>query len=370
MLSVARIWMALSNQGLFITRAIILMLILPIGLVAVQVHAQAGADSTRNPDRLSTKQIPPGSPDELSPMIEPAPMVASAMVPVMDEDPPDQNDPGQQRDKQPEPITRKLPILGEKAREAGYDLPLPFGTGANWVLMTQNVNLRNVKVGIGEPLVEIEGLDFEDAETHDSAVTGRLDMWLLPFANVYGIFGYINGEAELDVDISRIIGNIQVPGLPPIILPGGNTDLNIDYNGTTYGGGITLAAGYKNFFASIDGNYTYSNIDVVDGKIKVYTVSPRVGLLFNPESVPGSLAVWGGAMYMRYRQTVTDDINLQELDDRLPSVEIDFKLDIKNENPWNFLFGTQWEITKRFQVMAEGGVGDRQQVLTGLFFRF
>ena len=29
--------------------------------------------------------------------------------------------------------------------------------------------------------------------------------------------------------------------------------------------------------------------------------------------------------------------------------------DIENEEPWNFIFGGQWEITKRWQVMAEGG---------------
>ncbi len=293
------------------------------------------------------------------------------MVPVFEEEPLDERDKSIVKDKPAEPITRKLPIWGEKARAKGYELPLPFGTGVNQVFMAQDIELRNVKVGIGAPIIEIEGLDFEDAQSHDSATTARLDLWLLPFANIYGIFGYINGETELDLDIGRILGGLPpVPGLPPIVAPGGTTDLNIDYNGVTYGGGLTLAGGYKNFFASVDGNYTYSNVDVVDGKIRVYTISPRVGMLFNPESVPGSLALWVGAMWMRYRQTITDDINLQEIDDRLPSVEIDFELDVKNDKPWNFLFGSQWEITKRWQFVAEGGVGNRQQVLTGLYFRF
>ena len=47
-----------------------------------------------------------------------------------------------------------------------------------------------------------------------------------------------------------------------------------------------------------------------------------------------------------------------------------FEIDIKNEDPWNFLFGGQWEITKRFQFMAEGGVGERKQLILGAFFRF
>ena len=133
---------------------------------------------------------------------------------------------------------------------------------------------------------------------------------------------------------------------------------------------MTLAGGYKNFFASVDGNYTYSNVDIVDGDIKTWTISPRFGMLVNSPAIKGSLAFWVGAMYMNYKQTITDDINLNELDPRLPSVEIDFKLDVENEQPWNFIFGGQWEITKRWQFMAEGGVGDRKQLILGAFIRF
>jgi hypothetical protein len=166
-----------------------------------------------------------------------------------------------------------------------------------------------------------------------------------------------------------MVVNLPIIGPMPISDPQ-RINFNIDYNGDTFGGGVTLAGGYKNFFGSLDLNYTRSNIDVVDGKIKTLTVSPRLGILLNPTAIQGSLAFWMGAMYMDYKQTVTDDINLRELDPRLPSVDIDFEIDIKNKVNWNFLFGGQWEITKRWQVMAEGGVGNRRQIILGAFFRF
>jgi hypothetical protein len=296
--------------------------------------------------------------------------LAQVPLPVLEEEFLEEEKEADDIEKPVEPITRAVPIWGEAVREKGFDLPLPFGAGVNLVLMSQNVDLRNVKVGFGGPVVEVEGVNFSDAQTHDAAVTARLDMWLLPFANIYGIFGSINGEAELDLDIGGVVGGLPPIGLPPIFEPGSTIDLNIDYNGITFGGGITLAGGYKNFFASVDANYTYSKVDVVEGDIRVYTITPRIGMLYDPVSVPGSLAAWIGGMYMRYRQTVTDDINLQEFDPRLPSVEIDFELDIKNEHPWNFIFGGQWSINKRWQFMAEGGVGDRNQLITSLFFRF
>jgi len=343
-----------------------------IGLIATPGYAESNSVRGEHIPAHPLKQTlgkKPADPPSLAGYPASTTLLAQASVPVLDEEPLGDDDKPRETTETIEPVTRLVPIWGEKVRQKGFDLPLPFGVGVNLVFMDQGIELKNIKVGIGDPIYEVEGLSFKDARTHDSATTARLDVWLLPFANVYGIFGYINGQAEMDLDISRIAGSLPTP-LPPVFEPGKTVDLNIDYNGTTFGGGMTLAGGYKDFFASVDANYTYSNVDVVDAKIQTYTISPRLGLLVDSAAIPGSLALWVGGMYMRYKQTITDDINLQEFDSRLPSVEINFKLDIENEKPWNFLFGGQWEITKRWQFMAEGGVGNRNQVVTGLYFRF
>jgi hypothetical protein len=268
-----------------------------------------------------------------------------------------------------EPITRKLPVWGEKVRAMGYDLPLPFGVGANFVYMEQGLDIRNLKIGFGNASQEVNRVSFSNAEAKDNAATARFDLWLLPFANIYGILGYIDGETELDVNLPGITVDVPIIGPIPILDP--NTiRFDIDYNGTTYGGGITLAGGYKNFFGSLDANYTYTDINLVNGDIKTLTISPRLGVLVDPPIIKGSFAFWIGAMYMDYEQTVTDSVNLKELDSRLPSVDLDFEIDIENEEHWNFLMGGQWEITKRWQITAEGGVGDRRQFILGSSFRF
>jgi hypothetical protein len=268
-----------------------------------------------------------------------------------------------------EPITRKLPIWGEKVRAMGYDLPLPFGAGINLVYMDQGLDIRNLKIGFGSANQKVERVTFSDARAKDKAATARFDLWLLPFANIYGIIGYIDGETELDVNLPGITIDVPIIGQIPILDP--NTiSFDIDYNGTTYGGGVTLAGGYKNFFGSLDANYTYTDINLVNGDIKTLTVSPRLGVLVDPSMIKGSFAFWIGAMYMDYKQTITDSVNLKELDSRLPAVDLDFEIDIKNEAHWNFLMGGQWEITKRWQITAEGGVGNRQQIILGSSFRF
>ena len=343
-----------------------LYLLVLIGMVVTPVHAASNHAEVGTYASYRWNNSPPvvsGDTNSLT-------LLAQSELPVLSKDPLGEDQKPDTKKETVEPVTHKLPIWGQKVREMGFDLPLPFGAGANLVLMDQGIDIRNVKVGIGDPIFEIEDFGLSDAHTHDTAITMRLDMWLLPFANIYGIFGYINGQSELDLDIGSITGSIPIPGLPPIFEPGKTIDLNIHYNGTTFGGGMTLAGGYKDFFASVDGNYTYSNVDLVDGDITTLTISPRLGMLVDAPEIKGSLAFWVGAMYMKYKQTIRDDINLNKFDPRLPPVQIDYKLDVKNDEPWNFLFGGQWEITKRWQVMAEGGVGDRKQLILGAFFRF
>jgi hypothetical protein len=296
-------------------------------------------------------------------------LLSQSEYPIRDERPIGEDEKPSQTQKAVEPITRVLPIWGEKVRAMGYDLPLPFGAGINFVYMDQGLDIRNLKIGFGSADREVERLTFSDASAKDKAVTARLDFWLLPFANIYGIIGYIDGETELDVNLPAI--TVNVPGIGPVpILDPATLNFDIDYNGTTYGGGITLAGGYKDFFGSLDANYTYTDINLVNGDIKTLTISPRLGVLVDPAIIKGSFAFWIGAMYMDYKQTVTDSVNLKKLDSRLPAVDLDFEIDIKNEEHWNFLMGSQWEITKRWQITVEGGVGNRRQIVLGSSFRF
>ena len=354
------------------TSALCLQFVALIGLIltpgpAVSDNGKGGPYATSY-----VKQINIGIANNLhslSDTSDPISLLAESEYPVKDEHPIGTDESPDKSKETVEPITRALPIWGEKVRAMGYELPLPFGAGVNLVYMEQGIDIRNLKIGFGNADQKIERVTFSDASAKDKAATARLDLWLLPFANIYGIVGYIDGKTELDVNLPGITVDVPIIGPVPVLDPA-TINFNIDYNGTTFGGGITLAGGYKNFFGSLDANYTYSDIDLVDGDIKTLTISPRLGVLVDPSFIKGSFALWIGAMYMDYKQTVTDSVNLQELDSRLPAVELDFEIDIKNEERWNFLMGGQWEITKRWQITAEGGVGNRRQIVLGSSFRF
>ena len=295
--------------------------------------------------------------------------MAQSEYPILDEDLIGEAEKPKEKKEAVEPITRKIPIWGEKIREMGYDLPLPFGVGANFVWMDQGIDIRELTVGVGSRSTEPGFITFSNARSRNTATTVRLDAWLLPFLNIYGLFGYLDGNTELDINVPGLTIDVPIIGPVPIFDPF-TIPVEVDYDGVTYGGGMTLAGGYKRMFGSLDMNYTRSDINLTDGEVTTLTISPRLGILFEAPAIKGSGALWIGTMYMDYKETISDSINLREIDPELPSLTLDYEVKIKNKEKFNFIFGGQWEITKRWQIMAEGGVGERKQLILGAFFRF
>ena len=338
------------------------------------IVGQAAADKAKGDDPDSDHLIKRSVATSDGPVLflsnsDPWILLTQSEYPVLDEDPLRDGEKLQEKKTTVEPVTRKIPIWGEKVREMGYDLPLPFGAGANFVWMDQGIDIRELKIGVVSPSTEPSGINFSNARSRNTAATIRLDAWLLPFLNIYGIAGYLDGNTELDVNVPGLTVDVPIIGPVPIFDPF-TVPVNVDYDGVTYGGGFTLAGGYKRMFGSLDMNYTRSDINLTDGEVTTLTISPRLGILVESSAIKGSGAFWIGAMYMDYKETIRDSINLRQIDPALPALTLDYEVKIKNDEPWNFIFGGQWEITKRWQIMAEGGVGERKQLILGAFFRF
>ena len=237
-----------------------LIFFLLIGLITTPGYSESGAGKGEHLIYHPLMQTLTLNPADRPLMIDyrlSAQLPAQSEYPALEQDASAGDQEPEEKPETVEPITRHLPIWGEQVRQMGFDLPLPFGVGANLVLMDQGIDVRNLKIGTSASNFEVSGVTFSNTRAHDRANTARLDMWLLPFFNAYGVFGYINGEAELDVNVPAISVDLPIIGNIPIT-DAQTHKLNIDYNGTTYGGGITLAGGYKNFFVSLDANYTYS----------------------------------------------------------------------------------------------------------------
>src|SRR5688500_3844680 len=82
-----------------------------------------------------------------------------------------------------------LPIPGEKAAKAGYQLPYSAGLGLNALWTRAELVIDNLQVRFNNgPLHNLdEVVRFDKAVANAQAINFRPDVWLLPFLNVYGI---------------------------------------------------------------------------------------------------------------------------------------------------------------------------------------
>jgi hypothetical protein len=199
----------------------------------------------------------------------------------------------------------------------------------------------------------IDGVEVSTAEGNGYSFDGRLDVWLLPFLKIYGVGGYTKGESR---------ATATIPGLGGVRFP-----FVLNYEGFTYGGGATLAYGYKQLFVSLDYNYTETQLDTADSRITAHVLTPRLGWHGKLGKLKG--AAWLGTMYQGIGQEFrgTLDVSLPSAPGPIP---VRYEVDQDATDPWNLIIGLEWQITRHLHFVVEGGVVGREQILTSVTFRF
>lgn len=148
-----------------------------------------------------------------------------------------------------------LPFLGEEARKRGYDLPEPFGVNINYMNIRQNINVDSINFnGLslrGHSLDNAFKINVGNTRERSKTETLKLDAWLLPFMNVYGLIGYTDGHSVSQIGVGikgprkyRTPANLQ------------NLAFQLDFKGTTYGVGTTLVGGVGNWFTAFDAKHS------------------------------------------------------------------------------------------------------------------
>lgn len=205
----------------------------------------------------------------------------------------------------------------------------------------------------------------------------KLDSWVFPFMNVYGLYGYTKGTSK------TVLNDVSIDFGFPVSLAKDEM-FELDFKGKTYGAGFTLAGGYNQFFGTFDLNYTKTDLDILDGDIKALVISPRVGyeFVFSPlVSGQGNtkLQVWTGAMYQDITQRFRGDVNKLNLPGKLNdflSGDLDgignIKFDVEQHlaHKWNQTVGARLEVTRNFNVITELGFNNRNSFFVSGEFRF
>lgn len=283
-----------------------------------------------------------------------------------------------------------LPIWGKEAREAGYLLPLPFGISV--IGLTQEQPFKVSKIGLqldGKQHDDINNLiddtiTAKNLRVSDTTYNLRLDAWIFPFWNVYGLVGKTTGQANLELDVELEIPtsllvltgvgsglnekrctsiNLPFKGPNPgnCLVSAAGIPTSLSFNGTVLGYGTTVAGGYGDFFGMFDVNYTEADINIAIEKSSQTVYSGRIG--WNGKIATYQGQVWIGAMKQDIKQQLAITAN---------SDKVAVLIDQEASSPWNYLIGGQWNISEEWSIIAESNFAfsDRQQFMMQLGYRF
>ncbi|SEW43679.1 hypothetical protein [Chitinophaga arvensicola] len=291
----------------------------------------------------------------------------------------------------------RFPILGSKMVEKGFSLQYPVGAMLNLMGGSQEVNITDLKVGFNEQEpVPLDFIKFGEVKANMQTATTRLDLWVLPFVDLYGIVGLVQAKTNV---------NIASPF---------QFSSEADFKGYTLGLGTTLAGGYHGIITITDINYTWTHLDNLDNTVKTLMITPRIGYNFQFKEHPGkSIAAWIGATGFFVNQGTSGSINLSDLGpsmdpgqaqkiideteqwyqaltkpqqvvvkriaqavlnkmNNIPDdITVNYSLKKEPVSHWSMVVGAQYQINKRWQVRAETGfLGGRKSLLLSGNYRW
>lgn len=325
-----------------------------------------------------------------------------------------------------------LPILGAKAAKRGYDLPYSAGLGVNYLWQKSDLSIEGLSVGFNNgPLYDLsEIIRFNSAVAKASAVNFRPDIWILPFLNIYGLFAVAKTSTEINAgvwlpdqdgqwsEMTNFSSKAEFDaksygfGLTPTMGIGGGwmaLDMNCTWTdvsaldkpvftyifGPRFGKTFRFKSNPKSNVALWVGGFRLHLESETNGSIALNEVISLDGL---QEKVDAgmvrvgetSAAVeewWAGLTSVEQKNPVnaakyeTANRALDAAGNLLTGLDgalndeneatVQYHLNKKPKDMWNFIIGSQYQINKHFMIRAEFGfLASRTQFIGGLQYRF
>jgi hypothetical protein len=182
------------------------------------------------------------------------------------------------------PYPYRLPILGEKLRKMGFDLPLPNGLMVNYIISSQDITLTNLSVGLDpDNLTNVDGLArFESIKPLSNVINLRYDFWLLPFLDVYALGGFAKTATEVKLALP-FSANFTAHGEGPMV-----------------GWGIAAGAGMGPLFLSTDYNMVWTFMPQLSAPALARAFDIRIGHVFHfPKRLQSNISVMVGAQWLK-----------------------------------------------------------------------
>lgn len=288
-----------------------------------------------------------------------------------------------------------FPIWGKDVMERGFDVPYPAGANLVGIYITQPIDIGQLQLGLnGGSLVPVPAVQFGENTSTVFSGNMRLDLWLFPFLNVYGMYGV--AQANTTVTVTEPVQFTS----------------SVDQPGTYYGVGVTSAFGVWGHWASIDINWAWADLQKLSEPVLTNIIGLRMGHTFPLNKTGMKLAAWVGMMRAevatitngsialsdalppdaiqrvqdfyenyqtsdwyqnlpRWQQAAVDEVfgRLSE-DQPLQNATVEYDINKALAVPTNLLVGVQWEINKEWLIRAEAGLFGRWSAMLNLNYRF
>lgn len=295
---------------------------------------------------------------------------------------PDMEATKQQRDSLLKEYDQIFPIWGRKALERGIQTPLPLGFNVGLYNMTQDIEISGLGLGFNEPPQPVSFITFEGASAQLNLINARVDLWLFPFLNVYGMVG--SGSGHTTVKIAEPV----------------EFETTANFDGASAGLGITGVYGFRNVFTVLDFNHQWGFSSLLANPVPANILSTRLGYRFRPGGGKNVRATfWVGAMFQSLESATNGSIKLadalpsgtdslfndyqnsewymglrpsekalvdqfvQRLSSGLDTTVVNYSLNKKVADPWNMLVGGTVDVGRHWGLRYEFGFIGRKSIM-------
>lgn len=323
-----------------------------------------------------------------------------------------------------------LPIWGQKVINKGYNLPYSAGLSVQYLWQQSDILINNLQVGFNDgPKYNMdEIIRFDGAQATSNGVNIRPDLWLFPFLNVYAIFAQSKTSTAvncglwvpdssgfhkiLDINTKANFNATTAGfGFTPTFGIGGYfmiLDFNFSWSDVD---ALDKPAFVFNFGPRLGKNFSFKkpeqSLVVWVGGFRVQLNSGTSGSLPTSQLFP--VDQWQNKLDTGYMKVAASQENIDAWWAGLTPIEqknpvniakyntandalaragqlldaastaitnagnstIQYSLDKKQKNRWNFIIGSQFQINKSLMIRAEYGfLGSRMQFIGGLQYRF
>jgi hypothetical protein len=324
-----------------------------------------------------------------------------------------------------------LPIWGQKATARGFNLPYSAGIGINYLWQKSDLVIENLQVGFNNnPMHDLsEVVRFSNATSTAHGLNIRPDVWLFPFLNVYGILAKSKPSTQVDYgiyvpdadgnwnNVMTLNSTAQFDattlgfGLTPTMGVGGGwmaLDMNFTWSdiaalkkpafayvfGPRFGKSFKFKTPDRNFTGWVGGFRLNLNTGTT-GSLLVKDVLDLSGLQTKvdngitrvTDAYTGVENWWNDLSDAQQNNPVnkakyetatraleTAGAFLNNLDEALKDdqhASVQYSLDKRPKDMWNFIVGSQYQHNKNWMIRVEYGfLGSRQQIIAGLQYRF